>query len=458
MSKINEDDFKGKSKGKSEGKPKKKSNGPPKRKPGEFSGGKSAGGSDNKGKKFSKGPAGERSERKSGEYPKKKSGDGPERKSSEYPKRKSGDFSKGKSEDRSEWRSNDRPERKWDDRGKPKPKPNAKVQSSIPHQGKPKDKPKEKDNAKDIPKFHPRNPHKDRYDLKLLTEACPELEPFIKMNMHNDQSIDFNNLEAVKLLNKALLKQYYGIETWDIPAGYQCPAVPLRADYIHHIASLLGTNHDSIPLGKNIRCLDIGTGASLVFPIIGAEAYGWSFVGSEVDPVAIESARQILEGNAFLQEYVELRVQNNVKDLFPGIVQADEKFDLCICNPPYHMGAAVETNPAKEAAPKSKKNAQLSPLTGILSNELSYEGGEEAFLQLMVKQSQQFRTSVYWFSSLVLKQSHLKSAYKALQKIGVSDIKVIQMGQGNKSSRILAWTFMNKAQQEEWRAERWKTN
>lgn len=529
MSKINEEDFKGKSRGKSEGKPKKKSSGPPKRKPGESAGGKSAGGSDNKGKKFSKGPSGERSERKpgeypkkrtgdsperksgdrperkSGDYPKKKTGDNPERRSSEYPKgksgdrperksgdypkkrtgdgperksgdyskgksgdrpeRKSGDYSKGKSDDRPEWRSNDRPERKyndrperkWDDRGKPKPKPNAKVQSSIPHQGRPKDKPKDKDSAKDMPKFHPRNPHKDRYDLKLLAEACPELEPFIKMNMHNDQSIDFNNLEAVKLLNKALLKQYYGIETWDIPAGYQCPAVPLRADYIHHIASLLGTNHDSIPLGKNIRCLDIGVGASLVFPIISAEAYGWSFVGSEVDPVALESAKQILEANAFLQEFVELRLQNNVKDLFQGIVQPDEKFDLCICNPPYHMGAAVETAPVKADAPKGKKNAQLSPLTGILSNELSYEGGEEAFLQLMVKQSQQFRTSVYWFSSLVLKQSHLKSAYKTLQKIGVSDIKVIQMGQGNKSSRILAWTFMNKAQQEEWRAERWKT-
>ncbi len=513
MSKINEEDFKGKSRGKSEGKPKKKSSGPPKRKPGESSGGRSAGGPESKGKKFSNGPSGERSERKSSEYPKKKSGDGPERRSSEYPKgksgdrperksgeypkkrtgdgperrsseypkgksgdrpeRKSGDFSKGKSEDRPEWRSNDRPERKfndrperkyndrperkWDDRGKPKPKPNAKVQSSLPHQGRAKDKPKDKDHAKDMPKFHPRNPHKDRYDLKLLVEVCPELEPFIKMNMHNDQSIDFNNLEAVKLLNKALLKQYYGIETWDIPAGYQCPAVPLRADYIHHIASMLATNHDSIPLGKNIRCLDIGVGASLVFPIIAAEAYGWSFVGSEVDPVAIESGKQILEGNAFLQEFVELRVQNNVKNLFEGIVQADEKFDLCICNPPYHMGAAVETAPAKADAPKPKKNAQLSPLTGILSNELSYEGGEEAFLQLMVKQSQQFRTSVYWFSSLVLKQSHLKSAYKTLQKIGVSDIKVIQMGQGNKSSRILAWTFMNKAQQEEWRAERWKT-
>lgn len=505
MSKINEEDFKGKSRGKSEGKPKKKSSGPPKRKPGESSGGRSAGGSDSKGKKFSNGPSGERSERKSSEYPKKKSGDGPERRSSEYPKgksgdrperksgefpkkrtgdgperrsseypkgksgdrpeRKSGDYPKGRSEDRPERKFNDRPERKfsdrperkWDDRGKPKPKPNAKVQSSLPHQGRPKDKPKDKDQAKDMPKFHPRNPHKDRYDLKLLVEVCPELEPFIKMNMHNDQSIDFNNLEAVKLLNKALLKQYYGIETWDIPAGYQCPAVPLRADYIHHIASMLATNHDSIPLGKNIRCLDIGVGASLVFPIIAAEAYGWSFVGSEVDPVAIESGKKIIEANAFLQEFIELRVQNNVKNLFEGIVQADEKFDLCICNPPYHMGAAVETAPAKADAPKPKKNAQLSPLTGILSNELSYEGGEEAFLQLMVKQSQQFRTSVYWFSSLVLKQSHLKSAYKTLQKIGVSDIKVIQMGQGNKSSRILAWTFMNKAQQEEWRAERWKT-
>lgn len=141
--------------------------------------------------------------------------------------------------------------------------------------------------------------------------------------------------------------------------------------------------------------------------------------------------------------------------MFAGVVQAEDRFDLCICNPPYHLGAAA--NSAEKAeAPKSKKNAQLSPLTGVLSNELSCEGGEEAFLQLMVRQSQQFRTSVYWFSSVVLKQSHLKSAYKTLQKIGVADLKVIQMGQGNKSSRILAWTFMNKVQQEAWRAERWK--
>lgn len=431
MSKINEDDFKGKSKGKAGGQPKKKSGTAPKRKPAAASGRKSED-AESKGKKFSKGPKREFSDRKTNEYPKRKTSDNSERPSKE------------------------RAERKYEDRAKPKPKPQAKVQSSLPHQGKPKTKDKDKSDQKanDIPKFHPRNPHQERYDLKLLTQACPELAPFVTLNLHQEESINFNNLEAVKLLNKALLKQYYGIDHWDIPAGYQIPAVPLRADYIHHMASLLGAQSQT-PQGAHIRCLDIGVGASCIYPIIGNEAYGWSFVGSEIDPVALESAKTIVESNA-LQDVVELRLQDNPKNIFAGVIQPEDRFDLSICNPPYHLGAAV--NIAEKAeAPKSKKNAQLSPLTGVLSNELSCEGGEEAFLQLMVRQSQQFRTSVYWFSSVVLKQSHLKSAYKTLQKIGVADIKVIQMGQGNKSSRILAWTFMNKAQQEAWRAERWKT-
>lgn len=430
MSKINEDDFKGKSKGKAGGQPKKKSSTAPKRKPAPASGRKSED-AESKGKKFSKGPKREFSDRKTNEYPKRKTSDNSER------------------------ASNERPERRYENRPKPKPKPQAKVQSSLPHQGKPKakDKDKAEAKAKDIPKFHPRNPHQERYDLKLLTAACPELAPFVTLNLHKEDSIDFHNLEAVKLLNKALLKQYYGIDHWDIPTGYQIPAVPLRADYIHHIASLLGAQ-TQIPQGAHIRCLDIGVGASCIYPIIGNEAYGWSFVGSEIDPVALESAKNIVESNG-LQETIELRLQGDPKNMFAGVVTPEDRFDLCMCNPPYHLGAALGAA-EKTEAPKSKKNAQLSPLTGVLSNELSYEGGEEAFLQLMVRQSQQFRTSVYLFSSVVLKQSHLKSAYKTLQKIGVADLKVIQMGQGNKSSRILAWTFMNKVQQEAWRAERWK--
>ena len=74
----------------------------------------------------------------------------------------------------------------------------------------------------------------------------------------------------------------------------------------------------------------------------------------------------------------------------------------------------------------------------------------------MIRQSRQFTTSVFWFSTLVSKQSHLKGAYEALAKANAVTIKTIPMGQGNKTSRIVAWTFLTKDAQKEWRDTRWK--
>jgi len=114
--------------------------------------------------------------------------------------------------------------------------------------------------------------------------SCPELGVFVKLNDYNDESIDFSNPEAVKMLNTALLKHYYKINHWNIPANYLSPPIPGRADYIHHIAELLGgSNNGKIPTDNKIKCLDIGVGASCVYPIIGNKEYGWSFVGSEID-------------------------------------------------------------------------------------------------------------------------------------------------------------------------------
>ena len=68
--------------------------------------------------------------------------------------------------------------------------------------------------------LHTRNKHRERYDFKKLIQSCPELAPFVSLNKYDDESIDFFNPEAVMLLNKALLKAYYNIESWDIPEGY----------------------------------------------------------------------------------------------------------------------------------------------------------------------------------------------------------------------------------------------
>jgi 23S rRNA (adenine1618-N6)-methyltransferase len=302
--------------------------------------------------------------------------------------------------------------------------------------------------------LHPRNKHRERYDFKLLTVSCPELGQFVKLNNYGGESIDFFNPEAVKTLNKALLRHYYSIDYWDIPKNYLCPPIPGRADYIHNIADLLYRNNPEflkgkIPTGTKIKCLDIGVGANCVYPLIGNKEYDWSFIGSDIDPVAIESGKKIVEMNPALMGKIELRLQHNPKDIFKGIIQKDELFDISICNPPFHSSLAEAQSGTVRKLRNLKQKKITKPILnfGGQSNELWCEGGEEKFVGDMISQSKQFSASCFWFSTLISKESNLKNAYKALKRVEVAEIKTIPMSQGNKISRIVAWTFLTRKQQ-----------
>ena len=117
-------------------------------------------------------------------------------------------------------------------------------------------------------KLHPRNKNRGRYDLNALVKKNPQLKAFVKPNKHGNDSIDFANPKAVKELNKAILHYYYGIVYWDFPDTNLCPPIPGRADYIHYLADLISEhNFGRTPEGSKIKCLDIGTGASCIYPI-----------------------------------------------------------------------------------------------------------------------------------------------------------------------------------------------
>ena len=308
-------------------------------------------------------------------------------------------------------------------------------------------------------RLHPRNKHRSRYNFKELIIGTPELAPFVKLNKYEDESIDFSEAAAVKMLNSALLKQFYDIDYWDIPEGYLCPPIPGRADYIHHIAELLGSyKKGKIPSGDEIKCLDVGVGANCVYPIIGSKEYGWSFIGSDIDTVSIESANKIIEGNPSLKRRVDIRLQSSKKDFFYGVISKDEKVDLTISNPPFHASEeeARAGTVRKLNNLTHQKNKKATRNFGGNNNELWYEGGERKFILDMVRESKKFSTSVFMFSTLVSKQSNVKAILIDLEKAEAKQIKTIPMGQGNKSSRIIAWSFLGKEEREDWIAQRWK--
>jgi len=318
--------------------------------------------------------------------------------------------------------------------------------------------PQKREHPKEKIQLHPRNSHRERYDFKLLIKSFPELAPFVSLNKFDDESIDFFNPEAVKMLNSALLKHYYNINFWDIPHGYLCPPIPGRADYIHYIADLFGSkNNGKIPTGENMKCLDIGVGANCIYPIIGNHEYGWSFTGTDIDPVAIESASKIVELNPLLKGKIELRLQDNSNNIFRGIIRKDEQFDLTICNPPFHASLAESRTGTIRKLSNLKNKKSTKPILnfGGQNNELWCEGGELRFVDEMVRESRQFSTACFWFSTLISKESNLTSVYDSLRKAAPVEVKTIPMGQGNKISRVVAWTFLSREQQEEWVKTRW---
>ena len=189
-------------------------------------------------------------------------------------------------------------------------------------------------------RLHSRNKNRERYDLEALIISTPELKNHIIPNKFGVDSVDFSNPIAVKLLNKALLNHYYGIKNWEFPDENLCPPIPGRADYIHYMADLLSENNfGRIPIGDKITCLDVGLGASCIYPIIGVTEYDWKFIGSDIDPKSIASAKNIVNANASLQDNIECRLQKNPKDVFNGILDAEDKIEFTMCNPPFHSSA-----------------------------------------------------------------------------------------------------------------------
>ncbi len=315
--------------------------------------------------------------------------------------------------------------------------------------------------------FHPRNKHNSGYDFNALCTANPALKPYLVNKKDGNESIDYANNNAVKQLNLALLKQFYGIDFWDIPEGFLCPPIPGRVDYLHYLADILKQSYGNKPApGNKVKVLDVGTGASCIYPILGNRSYQWQFVASDIDPQSIKNATQILDKNTGLREAIDCRLQPNANHTFTDIIKTGECFDLTVCNPPFHesleqgqqgslqkwqnlnkTGNSQNSAKSKEAV-KLKEAVRLN--FGGQKAELWCKGGELRFVSNMIKESRRFKSQVLWFSCLVSKKDNLKALKFALKKVNAEQVQVVKMHQGNKITRFLAWSFFNAEQQLKW--------
>ena len=309
--------------------------------------------------------------------------------------------------------------------------------------------------------FHPHNRHQGQYDFDRLCQHSPTLLPFIHVDDQQQHRIDFADPLAVKALNAAILKADYGIDGWDIPAGQLCPPIPGRADYIHYLADVLRQSHQGkLPKKQHLTVLDIGTGASGIYPLLGVAEYGWRFVAADINPTSLEIVEHILARNNTYARQISLRLQPHANAIFDGVINDDDWFDLTMCNPPFHGSLAEAQEGTRRKWTNLNKEAHAESAAPVLNfggqdAELWCPGGELAFIERMIKESARYASRCFWFTCLVSKSANLPVLKTRLKNIGVQDQREIAMAQGNKQSRFLAWTFLTPTQQAGWRKLRW---
>lgn len=300
---------------------------------------------------------------------------------------------------------------------------------------------KEEMNRTPLKGLHPENPHNRGYPFEALVQSSSGLGAYVQKSPAGTDTIDFSSSRAVKELNQALLRYYYGIDYWDIPPDSLCPPVPGRLDYLLYMADLLHEWGDpSVSKGKKVKVLDIGTGANLIYPILGHRKLGWRLVGSEISEVSLKWAKILISVNSNLRGGVEVRLQPNQNRFFRNVVKSGESFTFSICNPPFY----ASQKEALDATNRKWTKLGKIPTTdmknfGGTSNELWTAGGEENFIREMIKESKQYFKQFGWFSSLVSKSATAGLLYHELRQELAIEAKVIKMNHGQKQVSVLAW-------------------
>ena len=180
-----------------------------------------------------------------------------------------------------------------------------------------------------------------------------------------------------------------------------------------------------------------------MYPLTGQSEYCWNFTGVDIDASALKSAQKICESNKLA---ITIRRQSKPENIFRGVIQPKDAFHATMCNPPFH-GSIEQANKGTQRKWSNLGKGRSTKLNfGGQNAELWCPGGEIKFIAWMIEQSMEFADQCLWFSSLVSKKDNLPPLYKILGKARVADFKVVEMAQGQKTSRFIAWTYMKKNQ------------
>ncbi|KAJ2332262.1 Methyltransferase-like protein 16 [Coemansia sp. RSA 2681] len=283
----------------------------------------------------------------------------------------------------------------------------------------------------------------DNISYRALADKYAELKPYLAATSSQHSTIDFKHPDAVRVLNQALLSVYFGLRI-HLPSNSLCPTVSNRLNYVKWLSANIVSEFIPGPLSG----LDIGTGASCIYPLLGARYLPQcSFVGTDINEDSVATALANVAQNE-LQGRIKVFLNNDRQTTLPldapGFpqpnVDADgSSFAFCMCNPPFY-----ESSDERERLRQMKLGAP-SLNTIAKDDELYTEGGEEAFLARLVDESATMAGRIKWYTTMVGKKSTLALLKARLRGVGAKQAREGVLIQGRTTRWVLAWSFLGQS-------------
>ncbi|KAG8224346.1 hypothetical protein J437_LFUL004302 [Ladona fulva] len=280
--------------------------------------------------------------------------------------------------------------------------------------------------------MHPRNIYKCPPDFKQLAINFPEFRKHTTQELSGKVSIDFKDPAALRALTTTLLLKDFHLKV-DIPLNRLIPTLPLRLNYVLWIEDLILAS--SLGANSEICGIDIGTGASCIYPLLIAKTKGWHMLATEIDESSVECAKRNVETNS-LKHLIEVKKVER-ETILKEIIDEDKTYDFTMCNPPFFANEQEITEYENRTAVRKTPSNSLTGTVG----ELVFPGGELAFIKKMVQESLTLRDKIKLFTTMVGHKSNVMLLKKEILDAGAHSVGSYELCQGRTTRWVLAWTF-----------------
>ncbi|WRT63970.1 uncharacterized protein IL334_000897 [Kwoniella shivajii] len=270
-------------------------------------------------------------------------------------------------------------------------------------------------------------------DFARLASRFPDFAQYVNISEDGAAYIDFQDASALRSLTRCLLR-----DDWDLEVNFRedrlCPTLANRLDYLLHILDL-EPHLPSSSSSRLLRVLDIGTGASAIYPILLLRLRPNAIItATELDETSYNHSLSVLAQNDIPSTSINiLQAPSSDPILFP-ILNEEDQWDITICNPPF-FGSEEEIKQGQEGKEHSAHSAPTASM-----NELITPGGEVAFVGKMIKESMKIGDRCRWYTSLIGKYSSLSPLVELLKVNKIDNYLLKNIRQSKTTRWILGWS------------------